>query len=237
MQFSAADGTQSPIRPVFLLADSQLLFWRDGGGLFLDRVRAEIGAGSGDARAAYLGASNGDEPAYYDIFVAAMEGIGVRACRMIPSAPSPEDRAFLDEAQIVLLAGGDAARGLRAFEENGLGGRILARYAAGAVLVGISADAMQLGQRLTGARARDLPAFRLAPVVVATHDEPDWAALGQTVRAMDGEVRGLGIPSGGGAVVHADLTVEPVRRPLVEISVVEGRLQRAALMPGGAERG
>lgn len=209
MQPSAPDGTPSPIRPIFLLADSQLLFWREGGALFLDCVRAALGvdeAGAGEVRAAYLGASNGDEPAYYDIFVAAMEGIGVRACRMIPTAPSDEDRAFLDGAQVILLAG-DAARGLRAFHENGLAERILARYADGAVLIGVSAGAMQLGQRLAGAPGVEVPAFRLAPAVVAAHDAPEWAALGEAVTAMEGTVRGIGIPAGGGAVVHADLTV------------------------------
>ena len=93
---------------MFLLADSQLLFLRDEGSLFLDRVRAALGP---EPRAAYLGASNGDEPAFYDIFVAAMEGIGVRACRSVPSAPSEADRAFLEEASVILLAGGDADRG------------------------------------------------------------------------------------------------------------------------------
>jgi cyanophycinase-like exopeptidase len=221
---------RSPIRPLFLLADSQLLFHRDGGALVLDRARAELPAES--PRAAYLGASNGDERAFYDIFVAAMEGVGVRASRMIPASPSAEDRAFLDDADLILLAGGDAARGLRAFHEAGLVDRILARYAAGAVLVGVSAGAAQLGQRLTGGEGAGLATFRLAPAIVAAHDEPEWAALAEAVTAAEGAVRGIGIPAGGGAIVHADLTVEPVRRTLVEISLGEGGLRRAALIPG-----
>jgi Peptidase family S51 len=235
MEPPSADAAPVPVRSLFLFADSQLLFWKDGGALFLERVRAELGPGS--PRAAYLGASNGDVPDYYDIFVAGMEGIGVRACRMIPSAPSPDDRAFLDDAQVILLAGGDAERGLRVFHDNGLAERILARYAAGAVLIGISAGAVQLGQRLPGATGAEVQAFQLAPMVVATHDEPEWAALGEVVTALEGTVRGVGIPAGAGAVVHADLTVEPVRRTLVELSVEEGRLRRAALMPESGEKG
>jgi cyanophycinase len=215
----------SPLRAMFLLADSQLLFHREDGALFLDRVRAELGPGP--HRAAYLGASNGDEPAFYDIFLAAMAGIDVTACRMIPSAPSAEDRAFVEEAHLILLAGGDVARGLRAFHENGLAERILARFAGGAVLVGVSAGAVQLGQRFPGAPG----AFRLAPVAVAVHDEPGWTALSEAVVGMEGAVRGIGIPSGGGAVVHPDLSIEPVRRTLVEVSVVEGAARRALLMP------
>jgi hypothetical protein len=227
-----ADG---PIRPMFLLADSQLLFWRDGAGaLFLARAREAIPSPS--PKAAYLGASNGDLPEYYDLFVGAMEGIGIRATRMIPARPSGADRAFLEEADLILLAGGDPARGSRAFQESGLAERILARYAAGVVLIGISAGAMQLGLRASAAPGEPLfDAFRLAPVIVGVHDEPEWSALTAVIASREGMERGLGIPSGGGAVVHPDLTIEPVRKALVEIRVEDGVVQRALLLPG--ERG
>jgi hypothetical protein len=224
------DAGESPIRPLFLLADSQLLFWKDeAGALFLARVREAVAKPS--PKAAYLGASNGDVPDFYDIFVAAMEGIGIHDTRMIPAKPSEADRAYLDEADVVLLAGGDAARGLRAFHEGGLAERILARYAAGAVLIGISAGAVQLGLRLH-AEGAELPAFRLAPVVVGVHDEPAWGSLTAAVEALEGMGRGLGIPLGGGAVMHPDLTVEPVRKTLVEIAVEDGVVRRALLVPG-----
>jgi hypothetical protein len=226
------DPSEGPIRPMFLLADSQLLFWKDDAGtLFLARVREVLSSPS--PKAAYLGASNGDLPAYYDIFVAAMEGIGIRATRMIPARPSDADRAFLEEADVILLAGGDAARGFQAFQESGLAERIIARYAAGAVLIGISAGAMQLGLRAwSGAGEAPFDTLRLAPVIVGVHDEPEWPALTAVVAAREGLERGLGIPLGGGAVVHADLTVEPVRKALLEIRVEGGVARRALLMPG-----
>lgn len=222
----------SALRPMFLLADSQLLFWKDGDALFLDRVREALGGRP--LQAAYLGASNGDVPDYYEIFVAAMEGIGVRDCRMIPVAPSDADRAFFEAADVILLAGGDADRGYRAFQDNGLAERILARYAAGAVLIGISAGAMLLGMRAwSGLGEASFATFRLVPAVVAVHDEPEWAALTEVVIALEGAGRGLGIPFGGGAVVHPDLTVEPVRKALVEISVEEGGVVKRALLMAG----
>jgi cyanophycinase len=230
---SPEPGSSSPIRPLFLLADSQLLFFREpaeGSPLLLDRVREDLGPAP--VRAAYLGASNGDEPAYYDIFVAAMEGIGVRDCRMIPSAPSAADRAFVEQAGLVLLAGGDAARGLAVLRESGLADLVVARYAAGAVLVGVSAGAVQLGLRLPGTAVDGL---RLAPLGIAAHDEPEWAALAAAVTALGGAARGIGIPLGGGAVMHADLSVEPVRRALVEISL-GGDAEGAEDVAGG-ERG
>jgi hypothetical protein len=209
----------SPIRPLFLLADSQLLFFRDARGLFLDRVREALG--EREIQAAYLGASNGDEPAFYELFVAAVEGIGVRRTRLIPAVPSDADRAFLDHADLILLAGGDAERGLAAFAASGIGDRVVARYAEGAVLIGVSAGAVQLG----------LGGFRLAPVHVGAHEEPEWAALTAIVEGAEGTARGLGIPAGAGAVVHADLTVEPVRKALVEISAEGGVVRRALLAP------
>src|SRR5690349_4947937 len=104
----------STVKPILLLADSQLLFWREESGEpFLARARALLEA-DGPVRpykAAYLGASNGDAPEFYQLFVAAMEEIGIRDCRLIPSNPTPEDRSFLHQADLVLLAGGDVERG------------------------------------------------------------------------------------------------------------------------------
>lgn len=217
------------VRPLFLLADSQLLFHRDQAGLFLSRVTEALGEGA--HAAAYLGASNGDVPDYYDIFVAAMEGIGIRDTKMIHAAPSDEERAYLERANVILLAGGDAARGYRAFRASGLWERFPARYAAGAVLMGISAGAMLLGQRAWAKGEPPFDGLRLAPAVVGAHEEPEWAGLTEIVKGMEG-ARGLGIPLGGGAVVYADWTVEPVRRTLVEIRVEEGEVKRAMLFPG-----
>src|SRR5688572_24998840 len=99
--------------PIFLFADSQLLFWRESGRLLLERV---VGDRMPDQlKAAYIGASNGDNPDFYAIFVSAMEGVGVIDCRMIPSVVSEADVAFLNQADIVLLAGGDVEAGWRVF--------------------------------------------------------------------------------------------------------------------------
>jgi peptidase E len=106
------------IKPLYLLADSQLLFWRDKNRLFLERIREQLD--SVNPKAAYIGASNGDSPEFYSLFQAAMEGIGLSSCRMIPSIPSDEDRSFLASADLVLLAGGDVDQGWKVFEKNGI---------------------------------------------------------------------------------------------------------------------
>jgi cyanophycinase len=97
--------------------------------------------------------------------------------------------------------------GWRTFEETGMSEAILDRRANGAVLVGISAGAIQLGHG----------AFDLVPRVIDVHDESaGWETLSTTIESLRGAAVGLGIPSGGGVVVHPDGTIEPVRRPAHE---------------------
>jgi cyanophycinase len=226
------------IQPMFLFADSQILFYRDEEGPFLRRAIEGLEKPPHQLAAAYLGASNGDVPDYYEIFVGAMEGIGVGTCRMIPSSPSDEDRSFLDRADLILLAGGDIERGWKVFRETGLDRAILARYGAGAVLLGISAGAVQLGQRGFTEGGRDpFETFQLVPMVIDVHDEPDWSRLAAVVKGLPDFGRGMGIPLGGGAIVHADLSVEPVRKQLLELSLIEGELRTALLVPGVAVPG
>jgi len=130
--------SQADLAPLYLFADSQLLFWKRNGKLLLESVRESL---AGDAPpAAYIGASNGDRPEFYEIFTAAMNAAGFPEHRMIGSAFTAEDREFLDRAQLILLAGGDVRLGWTTFEKTGMKEQILARYASGAVLVEASAS-------------------------------------------------------------------------------------------------
>jgi hypothetical protein len=229
----------STIKPIILLADSQLLFWREGDEPFLRRVRALLDADEERARraprAAYLGASNGDAPEFYQLFVAAMEQIEVRDCRHLPAQPAAEDLEFLAAADLILLAGGEVRRGWDAFKAAGLDQKLVERYYGGALFVGVSAGAVQLGLKgwdETGERTSDM--LRIVPFVVDVHDEPSWGRLLQLVPKAGEHARGLGIPSGGGALYHPDYSVEPVRHPLVEVSQGESGVQQALLLPGQA---
>ena len=224
------------IKPILLLADSQLLFWRDEEGhRFLDRARTLFDADADDPgrplKGAYLGASNGDAPEFFDLFLAAMAEIDIRDCRHIPALPTAEDLAFLAEADLILLAGGDVRRGWTAFEESGLKDRLMERYYAGALLVGISAGAVQLG--LKGWDEDGVfDTLRLVPFVVDAHDEPSWSGLLKALPRAGEHARGFGIPSGGGAVYHPDYSVEPVRHPLTEVEIGESGPRQALLFPG-----
>src|SRR6185436_2184555 len=106
-------------KPTVLLADSQLLLGPDRtGARFPDRLRALVTAD--EPRAAYLGAANGDRPEFYEIFRTAMESIGISRCRHVPATPSASDRAFLAEADVILLSGGHVGGGFEAMERAGL---------------------------------------------------------------------------------------------------------------------
>jgi len=203
------------IKPLYLLADSQLLFWKGEGGL-PERIRQDL---SSSAKVAYIGASNQDQPEFYDLFVAAMESMGLTDCRMIPAQLKDEDKAFLDKAELLLLAGGNVELGWRVFESNGLRDLIPKKRYDGCTLIGISAGAVQLslGTLSDAPQPKQIDMFRFAPFYVGAHDEKnEWWDLRALVNLSQSEVRGIGIPAGGGAVYWPDGTLEPLRRPLTE---------------------
>lgn len=228
---------EGDVRPIYCLADSQLLFWRDDDGeLWLDRVldATRAGAANGDPlRAAYVGASNGDEPAFYSIFAAAVEAAGITEHRMVHSSFDAGDRAWLAEADLVVLAGGDPERGWRIFEQSGMREAITARYFEGAILLGVSAGAVQLGW---AAGPEPILTFRLVPAVLSAHDEEnDWRELRRLLASKEVSelsIRGLGIPTGGGLVYHPDGAVEPVRHAVHELVREDGGIRHSLLFPG-----
>ncbi|MEM8932056.1 MAG: Type 1 glutamine amidotransferase-like domain-containing protein [Acidobacteriota bacterium] len=229
----APDLPLAPHRqPLVLLADSQLLFWEGPDGHFLDR----LGALAGDApRAAYVGASNGDAPEYFDLFAAAFDRLDA-TCRAIPARPTTADRAFFDDADIVFLAGGDPIVGWRALEGNGLSDRLRPRWDEGCLLVGLSAGAMHLGLRCwsregeTAGETAD--SAGLAPFLIDAHDGPSWPGLHEHLPAMGSTIGGLGVPAGGGGFIHPDMTIEPIRKPLAELFVFGEEVHQSLLYPG-----
>jgi len=206
------------IKPLYLLADSQLLFVKDGGDSLAERIRADLD--SANPKAAYIGASNGDQPEFYSLFQAAMESMGISNCRLVPSQPSREDISFLENAELIVLSGGDVERGWQVFEQNGLKELVPRKRFDGAVLMGVSAGAVQLGLGClsNAAQPKSLDMFRFAPFYVGAHDEGnDWFDLRALVNLAQSDARAIGLPAGGGAVYYSDGTLEPLRRPLIEI--------------------
>src|SRR6185369_1048803 len=107
------------------------------------------------------------------------------------------DESFLNEADVILLAGGDVDRGWQVFNQTGLAELIRKRYYEGAVLIGISAGAVQLG--LCGV-VQDGPfnklvgTFGLVPFIIGAQEEnQEWESLKEAIELLNGSANGLGI--------------------------------------------
>ena len=98
-----------------------------------------------------------------------------------------------------------------------------------AVLVGISAGAIQLG--LHGWKDTEnwdngfFDGLKLAPFLVDVHDEPEWQRLSESVEKLGNPMRGIGIPSGGGLRLHEDKTIEQIRKSLSEFALFDNGLK------------
>ena len=186
-------------------------------------------------KAAYVGASNGDDPQFYSIFEAAMENAGIHDCRMILSSFGRDDESFVNESDIILLAGGNVEQGWNAFSSSGLKETIFRKYYEGALLIGISAGAAQLG--MFGMVEEEpvnklIDTFKLVPFIISAHDEKqEWKSLRETIQLLNGSAKGIGISSGGGMVYYQDQSIEAIRHPLNEFSIRDGVIRHGLLIP------
>jgi hypothetical protein len=223
--------SQPNLQPLYLFADSQPLFWR--GGAFLAGL-CQAG-GNTNPNVAYIGASNGDCADAYGIFEAAFGQLETARTHRVRAEFPEQDRRFLESADVLVLAGGDVEAGWNVFTGTGMRGLIEKRYRAGAVLVGVSAGAVQFGRYAPVPDAQGghklLETFGLIDWLVDVHDEKrDWQALAATIQLLEGAARGLGIPHGGALIAHADGTFEPAGRAVEEFVLTEGRLRRSVLL-------
>jgi hypothetical protein len=131
--------------------------------------------------------------------------------------------------------------GWRTFEQNGLKELVTRKRFDGAVLIGVSAGAIQLGLGAlsNAAQPKSLDMFRFAPFYVGAHDEEnDWWDLRALVNLSQVDTRGIGLPAGGGAVYFADGTLEPLRKPLIEIVKEDSKIiENLMLAPSRTPQG
>jgi len=228
-------------QPVFLFADSQLLFWKAGGDYLVNLIARQIPTPA--PKAAYLGASNDCQPEFFQLFQSAMQLTRIAECRSISRRPSAEELNFLRAADLVLLAGGDVCRGWENFTETGLREILQQRYRRGAVLIGISAGAVQLGQAgwtdNLHSEAEIFNTLQIVPFLIDAHAENEnWNRLQQVLRAQNDFSRGIGIPSGGGLIFRPDGCVTAIRFPAIQFTktgweILQQEIQVELLMFNG----
>lgn len=215
----------SDISPIYLFADSQLLFWKHDSHLFLKTILTFVS--SPEPHAAYIGASNDNQKEYFELFESAMEGIGIHHCRMLGLDFSDHDKTFLEKASIILLAGGDVVKGWGIINSTGLKDAVLKKYSQGTTLIGVSAGAVQLGQCAVDSDIDDstsiIDTFQIIPCIIGVHEEKEeWAKLKSAVLKKGDFSKGIGIPFGGGVIYHPDNSFEPVKKPVYEIFLENG---------------
>ncbi|MFT4925976.1 MAG: cyanophycinase [Phenylobacterium sp.] len=213
-------------KPMYLLADSQPLFFNQDQTPFLNRVREQFGVGQ-PLTAAYIGAANGDVAEFFDIFTLAMEKIGISQCKHITSTLSNSALDFIQSADIILLSGGDVWQGWQTLQK--LDAILSHARTRGAVLIGISAGAIHLGK--LGGFDKDrllnndlFATLGFVDAIFGAHDEKgNWNSLRQMVALTGGCLPGIGIASGGALIVQPDQFIEALYQPLTHITVVGER--------------
>lgn len=234
-------GVDEVIKPVFLLADSQILFYKVENGLFLKRVKESLSQPEkSDIKAAYIGASNNDNPEFYELFKMAMQQIEINNCRMIKSNPCAGDNKFLKTSDIILLAGGDTNEGLKIIKQNGWDKIIIDKYAKGSVLIGISAGAVQLGVKGYKSECKEkqsvFDCLQLVPFIIDVHKNDDWFNLIRQVDFEGGELKAYGIPYGAGLIYYPDMSIEAVRYPCTEIGAKNEVVLKSIVLPPGMQK-
>lgn len=205
--------------PVYLMADSRLLFQQQkDGSYYLASIRNELE--SKDPIAAYIGASNGDQPEFYDLFVAGMNNIGIGRCHHITASFGDHEKEALEAAELILLAGGEVKKGWDILVKTGIKDIILRKYMEGALLMGISAGAIQLTPEGLG----------IFPFLLGAHEEEeDWQNL-QTLIELSLTIKsGIGLPYGSAIKYHPDHNIQVLTKPVLEFVSKEGRISRTLL--------
>lgn len=217
------------VKPVYLLADSQLLFRQSDDEPFLDSLKNLYE--HKNIQAAYIGVSNGDDPVFYEMFEAAMQMVGIENCMHITSAYTVKEERFLSSSDIILLAGGLVQTGWQVLQKSGMHNVIVNQYYNGTALIGISAGAIQLGM-MAEAQGTSFNLLQLIPLLVSVHDEEnDWSYLNKLMLKHETYATGIGIPLGGGMIYHPDNTIEALAKPLVEVKKIQNELKHTLIMP------
>jgi len=171
---------------------------------------------------AYLGAATDDDRRFAGWMKDLVTAAAPCTFRLAPvvgrRATGGAARRVIEGADVVFVGGGDVELGMRRLLERDLKESLLARHAAGAPFLGISAGAILLARRWVRWRDPDddgtaelFDCLGVAPFLCDCHGEEDgWAELSALLRlAGDGSL-GFGLRSGAAVRVGVGGAVEPI---------------------------
>ena len=199
-------------KDIFLLSDSRLFFQNNSNQL-IDSLRKSLCTDENSIiRAAYIGVSNGSNPDYFEIFIAAMNNVDIHESRMISEDFNTKDKETLRLADLILLAGGDFATGMEIIKSSGIYEALLEKHQTGAVIVGVSAGAVQLGMgSFMNNSDKFVDTLKLVPYYISVNDDDNhWNQLKKTLNIKDSSYNALGISKGGGIIFKSDYSIEPI---------------------------
>jgi peptidase E len=177
---------------------------------------------------AYLGSASGDHREFFSMISGLLKDAGAGVVSLARTAGAKVDigktREILENADVILVSGGDVEEGMRVLGEKNLTPLLREHYEAGTVFAGLSAGSIMLSRQWVRWRDPDddstaevFACMGLAPVLCDTHGEDEyWEELLALLRVAGPGAVGHGIPSGSALCVTAQGQVsalgEPVRR-------------------------
>jgi cyanophycinase-like exopeptidase len=195
--------------------------------------------------ALYIGAASNDNRQFAAAVSTLLETAGAHRVLWPKLTGRKKERArareALEQADLVFVGGGDVEAGVDALRDANLVDDLRAAARRGAVLAGISAGAIMLGERWIrwpNAAARDDEAetfacLGLVPCSLDTHGEgDDWSEARSFAAVRARELRKkalvLGVSSGAALVVDADGTLHARGAPVVVFAALPNREAKLA---------
>lgn len=118
---------------------------------------------------------------------------------------------------------------------NGVAQAVVERYHTGAVIIGISAGAIQLGAMGHAVSGECFPTFNLVPYVIGTREEDHWPVTSTILKGIQKKSQvkeALVIPARGGVMYFASGYYEAMHVPFKKLSLTStGRVRHHSLIP------
>lgn len=199
--------------PIVLLADSQLLFARESNEWFRSRIEKHVANHSGPG--VYIGASNNNEEAFFDMGREALKDFGVYQTHFLKSSLLDLGVEQNETPSVILLSGGDVSLGWKLLNQPDIASWVLNAHSNGCLLLGISAGAIHLTNGVAeNVEINPISFFNLYPTITLVHEENDgWPSEQLYLGSYSKDMACLRIPFGGGAWIDTNKLIAFGKHP------------------------